>query len=172
MARLICIGGLSGTGKSTLSRRLAGELSAVWLRSDAVRKELWGVAPETKLPPEAYSSAFNEKTYKEVNARAETALRAGRTVILDVVFAKAEGRAQARELARDCGADFTGLWLEAPADILRTRVDTRTGDVSDADSRIVDQQLTYDLGVIDWVRVDEGGTPEQTYQQARRILTY
>jgi predicted kinase len=27
--RLICVGGLSGTGKSTLSGRLAGELGAV-----------------------------------------------------------------------------------------------------------------------------------------------
>ena len=169
-AHLICIGGLSGTGKSTLARRLAGELSAVWLRSDAVRKELWGVAPEVKLPPEAYTPDFSEKTYKEVNARAETALRAGRTVILGVVFARAEGRAKAHALARACGADFTGLWLEAPADTLRARVDARTGDVSDADSKIVDQQLGYEIGVVDWHRIDAGGTADHTHRQAARIL--
>lgn len=169
-AHLICIGGLSGTGKSTLAKRLAGELSAVWLRSDEVRKELWGVSLTTKLPAEAYSSAFSEKTYVEVNRRAETALRDGRTVILDVVFAKAEGRAKAQELAQGCEASFTGLWLEAPADILRARVDARTGDMSDADSKIVNLQLTFDLGRIDWARVDAGGTPEQTYRQAARVL--
>lgn len=171
MARLIGIGGLSGSGKSTLARRLAGELSAEWLRSDSVRKELWGVPVTTCLPAEAYSSAFSEKTYAEVNRRAAEALRNGHTVILDVVFARAQERAKVRELAQACGAEFTGLWLEAPADTLRARVDARTGDASDADSKVVDMQLGFDLGTIDWHRIDAGGAPEDTYRHALRVLT-
>ena len=170
MAHLICIGGLSGTGKSTLARRLAGELSAVWLRSDEVRKELWGVAFDEKLPLEAYTQEFGEKTYKELNRRTDAALRAGRTVILDVVFAKAEGRAKAQRLATGAKADFTGLWLEAAPDIMRARVDARTGDVSDADSKVVDMQLTYEIGTVDWHRIDAGGTAENTYRQAAKVL--
>jgi len=170
MAHLICIGGLSGTGKSTLARRLAGDLSAVWLRSDEVRKELWGVPFDTKLPLEAYTQEFGEKTYKELNRRTDAALRAGRTVILDVVFAKAEGRAKAERLATGCKAKFTGLWLEAAPDILRARVDARTGAGADADSKVVDMQFTYQPGTMHWHRSDAGGTAEKTYRQAAGVL--
>ena len=44
--RLIAIGGLSGTGKSTLAAALAPCLGARVLRSDVIRKRLFGVAPE------------------------------------------------------------------------------------------------------------------------------
>src|SRR5262245_10308317 len=52
---LIAIGGLSGTGKSTLSRALTQAfneraLNVNWIRTDAIRKELAGVRPEEKLP--------------------------------------------------------------------------------------------------------------------------
>ena len=53
-ARLVALGGVSGTGKSTLARQLAPELGpapgAVVLRSDVVRKRLHGVAPGDRLP--------------------------------------------------------------------------------------------------------------------------
>ena len=54
--RLIAIGGLSGTGKSTLAAALAPCLGARVLRSDVIRKRLFGVAPETQLPASAYTS--------------------------------------------------------------------------------------------------------------------
>jgi len=54
-ARLIAVGGLSGSGKSTLAWALAARLGAVVLRSDVIRKGLWGVDPTAKLPAEAYA---------------------------------------------------------------------------------------------------------------------
>ena len=167
---LIAVGGLSGTGKSTLCRRLAGELGAAWIRSDEVRKELWGVPPTQKLPPAAYAPEFSAKTYAEADRRTEEALAAGRIVIVDMVFAKEAGRNAAADRAQRLGAGFTGLWLEAPADTLRARVDARTGDVSDADSAVVNMQLGYDLGAIGWRRIDAGGTAEQTHAQAVAAL--
>ena len=53
--RLIAIGGLSGTGKSTLAAALAPSLGARVLRSDVVRKQLFKVPPETRLPTSAYT---------------------------------------------------------------------------------------------------------------------
>ena len=48
--RLVAIGGLSGTGKSTLAARIAPALGpppgARWLRSDVIRKLLFGADPE------------------------------------------------------------------------------------------------------------------------------
>src|SRR6185436_15107442 len=45
---LIAIGGLSGTGKSTLARALATRLGWRLLSSDVVRKELAGLAPDVR----------------------------------------------------------------------------------------------------------------------------
>jgi predicted kinase len=55
------------------------------------------------------------------------------------------------------GAAFTGLWLEAPADVLRQRVADRVGDASDATPDVVDAQLGYDLGALDFYRLDANG---------------
>src|SRR6201993_4356368 len=62
--RLVAIGGLSGTGKSTLAAALAPSLGARVLRSDVIRKRLFAVAPETRLPPTAYTSQVSRRVYQ------------------------------------------------------------------------------------------------------------
>ncbi len=61
---VIAIGGLPGTGKSTLARALAPEVGgapgALVLRSDEIRKRTHGVAPEQRLPQSAYSGTTSE----------------------------------------------------------------------------------------------------------------
>ena len=47
----------------------------------------------------------------------------------------------------------------------------RRGDASDADRRVVREQLTYDLGDIPWTHVDAAGTPEQSLADTRQALT-
>ena len=46
---MIVVCGLSGSGKSTVARRLADWLGFEWLRSDEIRKRLAGVAPAERL---------------------------------------------------------------------------------------------------------------------------
>ena len=57
---LVAIGGLSGTGKSVLARGLCGMIEpppgAVIVRSDVVRKRLFGVRETTALPQQAYQA--------------------------------------------------------------------------------------------------------------------
>ena len=71
-ARLVALGGVSGTGKSTLARQLAPELGpapgAVVLRSDVVRKRLHGVAPGDRLPPVAYRKEASRAVYDALAA--------------------------------------------------------------------------------------------------------
>src|SRR5690606_36877690 len=66
-AVLVGIGGVSGTGKSSVARGLAPHLGripgAVVLRSDAIRKSLWGVAPTERLPEQAYARAHADAVY-------------------------------------------------------------------------------------------------------------
>jgi aminoglycoside phosphotransferase family enzyme/predicted kinase len=161
--RLIAIGGLSGTGKSTLAYGLAPCLGAVpgarVLRSDVLRKRLMGMAPESPLPDEAYGEAVTRSVYGRLGEEAHQLLLAGGSVILDAVFLRPGERAAAEALARDLQVDFRGFWLEAPPEILAARIEGRRGDASDATVEILRRQLALPTGPIAWRRVDVGGAP-------------
>jgi aminoglycoside phosphotransferase family enzyme/predicted kinase len=165
---LVAVGGLSGTGKSTLAGALAPEIGIVpgarWLRTDVLRKRIAEVAPETPLPAEAYAPERSAEVYAQL-------LDAGRCVIVDAVFAKEEQREQLAAIPRGMGIDFIGLWLDAPKDELLARVDGRTDDASDADTGVVMRQLEYELGDLSsWQIVDASGSAAQTLAHARACL--
>jgi len=174
--QLIAIGGLSGTGKSTLARALAPLLGtapgARWLRTDVLRKRLAGLRPEARLAKDAYRPERSAEVYASLQKEAAAALRAGSTVIVDGVFAKCEERDEIRRIARTAGASFTGLWLTAPRDAMLARVRGRLHDASDADEAVVEQQLRYDLGKLeDWQSVDAGRTPDAVLSSAVHLLS-
>ena len=75
--RLVAIGGLSGSGKSTLAAALAPEIGARVLRSDVIRKRLFGVAPETRLPASAYAPEVSRRVYEALRDKASGGARGG-----------------------------------------------------------------------------------------------
>jgi aminoglycoside phosphotransferase family enzyme/predicted kinase len=156
--RLVAVGGLSGTGKSAVSRAIAPRLGAfpgaVIVRSDVERKRLFGVAPEERLPARAYAPEVSDQVYAMSRKRAMLALLGGQAVIVDAVQAKPEEREALAGLAAKLGVAFRGLWLEAPAKLLRERVAARRGDVSDATPSVVDEQLGYDIGAQGFTVID------------------
>jgi len=155
---LVAIGGLSGSGKSAVARAIAPDIGpfpgAVHVRSDVERKRLFGVPPDETLPARAYDARVSPLVYAGCRKRAAWTLQAGRSAIVDAVHAKPEERDAVAALAAAHGADFTGLWLEAPVDVLRARVAMRQGDVSDATPSVVGEQAQYDLGAVGFARVD------------------
>ncbi|MBS7788501.1 AAA family ATPase [Roseococcus sp. SDR] len=165
--RLAAVGGLQGTGKSHLARRLAPDLGpapgAVILRSDEIRKRQAGVAPETRLPAEAYAAHASAAVFAELNALAAQALAAGHAVIADAVFQ----RAAERDALATLGHGFTGFWLEAPLEFLAARITARKGDASDATPEVLATTAARDAGEITWHRLDATGAPEEV---ARKIL--
>jgi len=173
-ARLLAIGGLSGTGKTTLARALAPDLGkppgARLLRSDVLRKRLAGVAPETRLPPSAYTREAGLAVYREVCEQAALALGAGFAAVADAVFADPAERQAIRDVADGARVPFTGFWLEAPAHRLAPRLAARIGDASDATPDVLDKQMGYDIGYLDWVRLDAGRGAEETARAARAEL--
>jgi len=160
---LLAVGGLSGSGKTTLARALAPDLGgppgAVVLRSDEIRKRLWRRAPTERLPPEAYERAAGEAVYKALYETARTCLAAGCAVIADAVFLQPAERCGIEAVAREAGADFRGVWLDAPPDTLRRRIAGRRDDASDADERVLGLQLALDPGPIDWLRRFDANAP-------------
>jgi len=174
-ARLVAIGGLSGTGKTTLARRLAPALGpspgAVILRSDVVRKRLHGVAPADRLPPEAYRKQASRPVYDALTARAAALVGAGHAAIVDAAFLDPAERVQIEGVAAEAGVPFDGLWLQAPEDVLVERVAGRRGDPSDATPDVVRAQLAIDPGPISWRPLDVSGHAEGIADAARRLLT-
>ncbi len=104
------------------------------------------------MPAGSYRPELSAEVYAACLTRAERALRAGQSVILDAVYAREEERHAVEALGRRVGVPFEGLWLEVPKEMAQARVAARKGDASDATPSVVERQFGYDLGRIDWQR--------------------
>ena len=168
-ARLDAIGGLSGTGKSRAARELAPLLGpapgARILRTDVIRKRLGGVDVLERLGQQGYAPAMTERTYGRLFQLSERARAAGQAVVADAVFARPDQRDAIASVARNAGVPFRGLWLEASPDIMVRRVGERRRNASDATADVVERQLSYDLGEIEWDRVDSAGSRQDTLRK-------
>jgi hypothetical protein len=171
---LIAVGGYSGTGKSSMAADVAAMIGAapgaVVLRSDVVRKRLMGVAPEVALDGGAYTAEVTQRVYSYLHALARRALATGATVILDAVHGDAAERQAVEALASAAGVPFCGLWLEAPAATLRSRIAARRHDASDATLNVLEGQLERGVGDIAWTRLDAGGSPGAVSASALSVL--
>ncbi|SDD86887.1 hypothetical protein SAMN05444678_1288 [Sphingomonas sp. YR710] len=149
-ARLVAIGGLSGTGKSSVARRLAGDIGrppgARIVRSDVLRKRLAGVPPETRLPKDGYSAAAALHVYAAANQAASAMLAYGQAAIIDAVFARRDQRDRIEAVARQAGVAFDGLWLEAAGGTRIARIERREADASDADATVAKAQSRIEIG--------------------------
>ncbi len=174
-ARLIAIGGLSGTGKSALAGQIAPPLGrapgAIWLRSDIERKRMLGVAETDHLPQEAYGQAAVKDVYAQLRRKAALALKSGQSVVVDAVHSKAEERDALEHVAAELGVAFAGLWLEAPLKTRFERVADRKNDASDADAAVARGQTAQRPGEnSNWRRLDVSGDLPAVLQAACHLL--
>jgi predicted kinase len=159
---VLAIGGLPGTGKSTVARVLAPGLGpapgAVVVRSDEVRKRLNGVAPETRLPETAYTAAASAPVFEAVAKAVAIVAAAGHAAIADAVYLKPEQRVS---VARAAGnVRFLGVWLTAAMAELEARIAARKGDASDADIAVLHRVAANDPGAGEWLEVAAGAAAE------------
>jgi aminoglycoside phosphotransferase family enzyme/predicted kinase len=172
---LVTVAGLSGTGKSVVSRALGGALGAVpgarILRSDVLRKRLAHVLPEERLPASLYSPLASRTVYALLADLAGRHLAHGIAVIADAVAAEADQRASIAHVAAHAHVPFVGLWLEAPEDVRLQRVCARSADASDADAAVVAAQAdAHTPAPKDWRHLDAGATLAEVVAQARRVI--
>ncbi|MEU5840764.1 AAA family ATPase [Rhodococcus sp. NPDC047139] len=146
--RMVLVGGVSATGKTTLSRTIATDLRARLLRSDVVRKELAGLQPTDRTGDGTdaglYAPAHSTATYRELLRRAETALAQGWSVVLDATWLSAGHRDAAREVAERAAVDLIEIECRADKGILLQRMASRAergDDASDATPAVLEEQL-------------------------------
>jgi aminoglycoside phosphotransferase family enzyme/predicted kinase len=130
---VLVVGGLAGTGKSTLAKALANEFGAELLRTDVIRKELF-VAPAVidSTAGDMYSAAARKRVYDELFRRA-AALNAERiSVVLDATFSAAGMIERARLLAAKPRSIWLAIECVCPADVAHERIARRLAEERDA----------------------------------------
>ncbi len=137
---LILVGGLPGTGKSTLADRLADRLGAVVLSSDRLRKELAGIPAESSAPAAyrhgIYRPEWTERTYAELLIRAERLLQRGESVVLDASWSRGTHRDVAAQVARRTHSTLVALRCEATREVVAARLRERASDPPDRCRRL------------------------------------
>jgi len=96
-------GGRPGTGKTALADAAGGSL----LRSDEVRRDLGRNTGPAGYRTGVYSDESVEVTYRELLARARTALQQGEPVVLDASWRHEAWRAMARRVADETASDLS-----------------------------------------------------------------
>jgi len=120
---LFVIGGLMGTGKSSLAAALAEKTAAEVISTDLVRRPLFGASDRPADYGEGiYRPELRQKVYEEMFALAEESLDFAQSTVLDGTFLTNELRQQATNLAQKHGAVPIHIQCECPQEAARLRV--------------------------------------------------
>ncbi|MEU6417502.1 AAA family ATPase [Streptomyces spiralis] len=167
---LVLVGGLPGSGKSTLSGALADRLGVSLLSSDRVRKELAGIpAEQSAAAPYGeglYTPEWTARTYATLLERAATLLSCGESVVLDATWSTAEQREAALRTAERTSSDLVALHCQVPGDVSATRLRARGPGTSDARLDIAAAMAVREPPWAEAVAVDTSGPLESAVAQA------
>ncbi|WP_332839067.1 bifunctional aminoglycoside phosphotransferase/ATP-binding protein [Nocardia bovistercoris] len=171
--RLVLVGGLPGTGKSTVAAELAAATGATALSSDHVRRELLATGELDGTPGSfgagLYSPDNKARVYRELLIRAEQRLESGVSVVLDASWIEADERTHARDLAVRVGADLIELQCVCPPGVAAERIAARHRTDSDATAAIAADMGRAEKTWRDAVRLDTDRALPHTVGDAVRI---
>lgn len=167
---LTLVGGLPGSGKSTLSGALADRLGVTLLSSDRLRKELAGIPAEQPAAAAygegLYSPEWTSKTYAALLDRASALLSQGESVVLDATWSDAGQREAALSMAEHTHADLVALHCHVPDEVTTTRLARRRPGESDARADVATAMAATEAPWPEAVRVDTSGSVEAAVVQA------
>jgi aminoglycoside phosphotransferase family enzyme/predicted kinase len=138
--RLVVVGGLPGTGKSTLAAALAARLPFVVLRTDELRSD--GPVGDAGYGEGRYAPENVAANYRSLLEHAGRLLRSGESVVLDGSWSSAAQRELARDLATATTSDLVELCCIAPSTVTAARIADRArrgGDPSEATPAIAER---------------------------------
>ncbi len=167
MKKVVVIFGLSGSGKSFLSRILHEEFGYEWFRSDVIRKELAGKDPHESARADfgkgIYTQDMTKRVYQEMVERAKSLVSKGKRVVLDATFLK---RWQ-RDLVRRNFKDALFILATADEEEIKRRLSSRK-DVSDADFSIYlkQKEVMEPPSEVDYIEINT----QKSREELRSIL--
>ncbi len=176
--RLVLTCGLMASGKTALARGLHGAAGIALHRSDPIRKELAGLAPDAAEPDPwgrgLYSGEMTARVYEELLARAERDLASGAAAIVDASFSRRGERENFSRLAREAGARLDLIECVCSHEERRTRLRRRTlKGKSDSDGRaeIMDvQEAAFEPLEEAHIVIDTSGPKEATLAKGLRAI--
>ncbi len=137
---LLAVGGLSGSGKTTVAQALQQRTGFAHVNSDVVRKRLTGHATDRPAPASAkaylYAGEQSRRTYETMFELARAELARGSGVIVDATFQRRVDRAAVYRLARECSVPVLFVECRCDAGEIRRRLEQRVRSgrgASDAD---------------------------------------
>ena len=144
---------------------------AVIVRSDVERKTLFGAGETEKLPAAAYAPEVTARVYAAIADKARRIVAAGHSAIVDAVFATPQERDALAAAAKAAKVPLQGLFLTADLATRIARVGGRRQDASDANAAVAQAQESYDLGTLNWPKIDASGSVVETLDRARAALS-
>ncbi|MBC8257470.1 MAG: AAA family ATPase, partial [SAR324 cluster bacterium] len=139
------VSGLSGSGKSTVAAWLAQQLGAVHIRSDALRKQMSGIALDQRGNDLLYSQQNTERTYDRMLELLDDLSAQGLSVVLDATFGKQEFRKKLSNWSTQRKIALKFVQCTAPESVLIQRLRKREHDISDATEDILPfQQKSFE----------------------------
>lgn len=134
---ILAMSGFSGTGKSVVAASIADALDIPILATDRLRRE-------QTSDPDRYDPANRLAIYLVMMERARKLIDAGKPVVLDGAFLRAEERFLAAELAKQTGAPLIFAHVVATPDVIERRIRERAarpgGSASEATIEVLQVQ--------------------------------
>lgn len=127
--------GLSGTGKTTIARKLVAQTGAIQLRSDIERKRLFDLNPGDSSRDKGidiYTDSASLQTFSRLKELSQTIIEAGYPVIVDATFIKSDLREAFRIVAEKRNIPFSIVYTTSSSLAVRERLSARKGDASEA----------------------------------------
>jgi predicted kinase len=171
---VLVVGGLVGTGKSMLAKAVAEAIGAELLRTDVVRRELFGAGPHAaQFDGGFYATEDRERVYARMFEQA-AALSADRiSVVLDGTFSTVDAVNDAKQLAVEPDRQFLAIECVCRPEVARGRISRRLKEGRDASEA---RPEIHDLQRVRWepwerevpqMRID---TEETLERQVERIM--
>jgi hypothetical protein len=174
---LALVGGLPGTGKSTLAAAIADRLGWTVLRSDEVRKDLAGLGhtdrADAGYEQGIYSPAGTQRTYQELLRRARVLLERGESVVLDASWTSEAARAEAASTARETTSELHELRCVVPDDLAARRLAARAAvgrDPSDATPEVARRMRSAFPGWPSATAIDTAASPGEAVTAAMAAM--
>jgi hypothetical protein len=136
---LFLVSGLTGTGKSTVARKIAVDYHATQLNTDVVRKEVASVDQFERHHDSFNTGLYDPKkvdeTYEQVMERAAVVLKQKKNVVLDATFQKKRYREMAQHIAAKHHAILLMVQCVSPDTVVKRRLEQRVKKKSVSDGR-------------------------------------